>query len=198
MRKIITIFIFLLSFIPKAFAAPSHLEKLKSRYPYGLIGDDYGILNEEDIAINDCKAEATPFSRGKNLSYSYWQCFSVIDSKITCDSTGYDSLTKMETGYVEINAKKGDEIHFYLARDPMKIRDCKAWIRTWLKRTILEKYVCISGIDNGSHADQKDRKERYWVFDRFKTRKGCEAYKSECHLPKHPGKNCTLPANDSV
>lgn len=99
-------------------AKPSHLEKLKSRYPYGLIGDDYGLLTQEDLAINTCNIlEITPFHEDENMAYPYWQCFPLKDAKMKCDSMGYDSVVKKEMGHLEIKARNGNGVQSYLARD---------------------------------------------------------------------------------
>jgi hypothetical protein len=178
---------------PVAFSELTHLDRLHAHYPYGLIGNDYGLLKEEDLAINACNAEATPFSAGKNLAYSYWQCFSLEKVKMSCETLGFDPLLKEEDGYMEIDADSSDGVHSYLARDSMKIRECQRWLKIWKKRTSGEKYVCLSGSDAGLDNGHNVQKQTHWVFDKFKTRQGCESYKSECRSRELPEKSCGLP-----
>ena len=162
-------------------------------YPYGLIGDDHGLLTEEDLAVNTCNAEVTPFSGKKNMAYSYWQCFLIKDAKMACDSLGYDSMIKKDLGHMEIKAQGATGIQSFLARDAMEMSECRKWLRLWKQKTLGEKYVCVSGSYGRFSGNQDGRKETDWVFDKFKTRKGCESHRSECRLTKHPDKNCILP-----
>jgi hypothetical protein len=178
-------------------AGPTRLEKLKSRYPYGLIGDDYGLLTEEDLAVNTCNAlERTPFSGEKNMAYSYWQCFPLKDVKMECDSLGYDSAIKKETGYLEIDAQNGNGIQSYLARDAMDMGDCRKYLWWWKQKTQGEEHVCVSGSYGGFRGIRDGHKETDWVFDKFKTRKGCESHRSECSLKEVSNiQNCLLPVS---
>jgi hypothetical protein len=195
MWKIIVLLNFFISFMPaiSVNAKSTHLEQLKSRYPYGLIGDDYGLLNEEDLSVNTCRGYATPFSGDQNMAYSYWQCFPIKNAKMECSSLGYDPVDKEETAYMIVEAQNKDGWHSYLARDAMEIHDCKELMHAWKQKTHGEKYVCVSGSYGGSTGIRNGIKETHWVFDKFKTRKGCEAYKNECNLSKHPEKSCLLP-----
>ncbi|MBC7690318.1 MAG: hypothetical protein H7222_00985 [Methylotenera sp.] len=173
----------------------THLERLKSRYPYGLIGEDYGLLNEEDLAVNTCSAsKLTPFSGDENMAYSYWQCFPLKDAKMECDSLGYDTAVKKETGYLVIDALNEKGLQSYLARDAMDIRDCKKYLQYWRQKTRGERYVCISGSYGGFSGFRNGHKETNWVFDKFRTRKGCESHRSECTLKEIVDtKHCLLP-----
>jgi len=182
-----------------AHAKPTHLENLKSHYPYGLMGDDYGILNDEDLAVNTCNtSQIAPFAEGKNMTYSYWQCFPLTDAQMKCDSLGYDIVEKKETGHLEIEARNIQGMHSYLARDAMAMRDCRTYLRYWKQKTKGEKYVCISG-SYGRFGGIKDgRKEMDWILDKFKTRKGCESHRSECSLKevsKDIRRYCLIPKN---
>jgi hypothetical protein len=197
MRKIMEFIAFGLFISPISFAGEglTHLERLKSRYPYGLIGDDYGLLTKEDLAVNTCNAlKLTPFSGDKNMAYPYWQCFPLKDANMECDSMGYDSTIKKETGYLEINAINGNGVQSYLARDAMDIRDCRKYLLWWKQKTRGEKHVCVSGSYGGFNDVRDGRKEIDWVFDKFKTSKGCESHRSECRLKEVSNvQNCLLP-----
>ena len=185
MRKIVGLITCVLGLLPAAFAdiSKTHLETLKSSYPYGLIGDDYGLLTEEDLAVNTCGVlELTPFSGEKNMAYPYWQCFPVKDTKLECDSMGYDRVEQRETGHMEIVALGNGGFQSYLARNAMNMRVCKRWHRTWSKMTEGEKYVCLSG-PYGAYGGIRDGlKETGWRFEKFKTRKGCESFGARCSL----------------
>lgn len=174
---------------------PTHLERLKSRYPYGLIGDDYGLLTEEDLAVNTCNtSELTPFSGDRNMAYPYWQCFPVKNTKMECDHAGYDPTIKKETGYLEIDAKNENGLQSYLARDAMDMRDCRKYLLGWKQKTQDQEHVCVSGSYGGFSGIRDGRKETDWVFDKFKTSKGCESHRSACSLKEVSNiQNCLLP-----
>ena len=73
----------------------THLQELKKEFPYGLLTDDFEILNKQDLKINTCIAEPMPFSYEKRVSsYPYWQCFEVKNSKMTCERGKFDSHEK--------------------------------------------------------------------------------------------------------
>jgi len=181
---------------PLAHTKPSHLENLNSHYPYGLIGDDYGILNDEDLAVNTCNtSQVASFAEGKNMTYSYWQCFPIKYAQMKCDSLGYDVVEKKEKGYLEIEAQNAQGVHSYLARDAMSMRDCRKYLQYWKQKTKDEKYVCISGSYGRLGEMKNGRNEMDWILDKFKTRKGCESYRSECSLKevsKDIRRNCII------
>lgn len=174
----------------------SHLEKLKARYPYGVIGDDYGLLEEEDLAVNTCNAvEITPFSGDKNMAYSYWQCFPLKVAKISCHNLGYDPVIRKETGYLEIEARNESGVQYYLARDARDIRECREYLLRWEQKTRGEEYICISGSFGGFEDRRDGHKERHWVLDKFKTHKGCVSSGGECSLKERSTlENCLMPS----
>ncbi len=202
-------FLAISAMISIASANSTHLNKIKSIYPYGLIGDDFGILNWEDLAVNTCFASMTPFSEDKSMAYSYWQCFLKADVKVECESLGYEPSVKMELAYFNINVKNKIENNLeknlgfktgervaeqsYLARDPMDIRSCKELLKSYKRKTQIQKYVCISGSFNSLELLENGQREVNWVFDKFKNKKGCEAYKSECELEVPYKKSCIVP-----
>ena len=50
-----------------------HLRQLKEDFPFGLLGDDYGILNKDDLAINTCNVEEVEAFPPRDVSpYAYW------------------------------------------------------------------------------------------------------------------------------
>ena len=48
-----------------------------------------------------------------------------------------------------------------------------------------EKYLCISGEISSIKTDSNGRRRWVWIFDRYKTKKGCDSYfEGECDLKK--------------
>jgi len=194
MRKIVGwSFVFLLLSVSVAGAKSTHLEKLRSRYPYGLIGDDYGVLKVEDLAVNTCNGEPAPFSE-ENGAYPYWQCFPLKKAKMRCRSLGYDATVKMKTGYMFVEGENEEGLQSYLARDARDIRFCREFLRDWKGITRGEKFVCIAGTFGRVQPAKDGHKETDWVFEKFKTRKGCVSAGTECSLKEVSSlENCQLP-----
>ncbi|MBI3535760.1 MAG: hypothetical protein HY072_09790, partial [Deltaproteobacteria bacterium] len=98
MQKIITLLCvcstFMLLDVATSNTVSNHLKELHTQYPYGLLGEDYGILNIDDLAMNTCEIiKPEPFSIQSN-AYPYWQCFPSKDVYFSCESSGYDEWTK--------------------------------------------------------------------------------------------------------
>jgi len=199
MRKIVGwSFVFFLCSVSVAGAKPTHLEKLKSRYPYGLIGDDYGLLTVEDLAVNTCNGEPTPFEE-ENGAYPYWQCFSLKKTKLRCQEASYDPSIKKVLGYTFIEAKNENGLQSYLARDARDIRFCKEFLRDWKRATRGEKFVCVAGTYARIQPAKDGRQETDWIFEKFKTRKECVSAGTECSLQEVSSlKNCQLPDRRSA
>lgn len=71
------------------------------KYPNGLIsGTDYGILNENDLAVDTLYVNClTKFLETDNrCPYQRWQCFKTSTLKMVCDDTGFDEDYKEEMG----------------------------------------------------------------------------------------------------
>ena len=151
-----------------------HLQELQSAFPYGLLTDDFGILTKEDLKINTCGFEVVPFSE-KSTSYPYWQCFEITHSKLDCEGSEYDPEEKERVTVMVISARLNGELHEYLSRRVISLSTCRLFQRAWQKLLKNEKYVCISGplnfIEKG-----KQGKRWSWIFDKYKTKKGCDSY----------------------
>jgi len=70
-----------------------HLTDVKKKFPYSLIGDDYGILNEDDLAIPTCHVLPRPYlnTHVEDLnSFEYWKCFPTTGVQVDCSGGIYD------------------------------------------------------------------------------------------------------------
>ena len=177
-KKIIFGLAFLSLFLQSndVFAEKEHLEKLKSKYPYGLLGDDYGILKVEDLAINACDRYLRPFSEEESTPYQYWQCFKVKDATISCEGGGYDEGEHTRLALLVIAAPNKNGYHEYFHDRTMPLNGCKEHVREWKRLVRAESYVCISGSFVNKEKDKAGRWVFHWDFDRFKTKKGCDSY----------------------
>lgn len=145
-----------------------------NRHDYSVLGEGFGILNAEDIAINDCQATPRPFAEDSQ-AYSYWQCFDVRQARLYCDGKGYDETERTWLTVMVISGKKDGILHEYITRRAIPLKDCQSFRGDWQRLVDGQTNVCISGSFN-----QKKESERQqvwnWTFDRFKTNKGCESY----------------------
>ncbi|MBI4925815.1 MAG: hypothetical protein HY843_07825 [Bdellovibrio sp.] len=170
-----------------------HLKKLTALYPYGLIGDDYDILNEDDLASNTCAAEEQPFP-SEVASYPYWQCFPVKNVDIVCEVTGYDKSQKTKLAILDLEVKGKAKNHHYLSRRAIVLETCNEFQNDLKRLTEKETYVCASGGFGGYDTDDFGKKEANWVFDKFKTKKGCSSYfVGGCDLQYQLKNGCKIP-----
>ena len=156
--------------------AATHLQELKLSFPFGLLTDDYGILNKMDLMINTCIAKPTPFSANDTISpYPYWQCFEVENSKMNCERGKYDRYEEALMAMLVVIAERDGERHEFISRRPMPMSSCKLFQKDWKKFTQLERYVCVSGADHSMEI-QDGKPVWIWLFGRYKTKKGCDSY----------------------
>jgi len=169
-----------------------HEGELRSQFPFGLLTADFGILTSDDLAINTCVARPVPYS-DESTSYSYWQCFEVKSSKLFCDGNGYDETEKTRVTMMVISGILEGERHEYITRRPVPLSACKAYLADWTRLVDQEQHVCVSGSFINKKRDQAGRTVTTWVFDRFKTPKGCESYfEGECSLKYKLKHGCKL------
>ena len=167
--------LFLLPYV--VYSAKDHRQELLSHYPYGLLTDDYGILNEDDLKINACDAIPSPFSEKDTSSpYQYWQCFEVKTAKLVCEGRKYDSDEKTRVSLLVVSGIRNGVLHEYLARRPMPLSSCHLYQKAWRNRVKNEKYICASGEISSINTDSNGRRRWIWMFGRYKTKKGCDSY----------------------
>ncbi len=173
MRKAVILF-FLGLTISAADTPQTHLQRLKNEFPYGLLTDDFGILNTQDLKTNACIARPAPFSEQDGTSpYPYWQCFEVKNSKMTCERGKYDPHEKVVMSMLIVSGTRDGYLHEFISRRPIPLWSCRLYRRDWLKFIKNERYVCVSGAD---HSKEFNGKKTVWIFGRYKTKKGCDSY----------------------
>ncbi len=153
-----------------------HLQELKKEFPYGLLTDDFGVLNKQDLKTNTCIAEPSPFSEQDTISpYPYWQCFESKSSKMVCERGKYESSEKVVMSMLVVSATRNGELHEFISRRPIPLWSCRLYKKNWQKITKNERYVCVSGADH--YKKVKGREVTWtWIFGRYKTRSGCDSY----------------------
>jgi hypothetical protein len=165
------------------------LNRFSEKYPYAILGDEFGILNESDLAINSCIAEPTPFS-SKSISYPYWQCFQTKSTSFVCDYGGIQNKqTKLIQAALIININDVEHQE-YISRRAIDLEDCESFKTDWKKITKNEPHVCLSGSFVNTK-NNKGKREILWVFDKFKTKKGCISFFSnDCNFKARLKEGC--------
>lgn len=176
-----------------------HLRQLKESFPYGLVGDDYGILNKDDLAINTCEVEeVVPFPPQDVSSYPYWQCYSVKDVAIRCDDSDFDEDVQSTMAILDFQVRSQKGNHDYLTRRAIPMESCKYFQIEFKKMTENEQHVCASGDFWKKDAGSKLDHATTWSFDKFKTKKGCVSYfADECDLKVQVANGCK-PISSSI
>lgn len=154
----------------------------KQKYPFTLLTNDYGILNDHDLSFYlSYMHPASHFpKRGSNCIY--WQCFPRENISITLEDYGefVEEFKKDTVGElnIEVMAKPG-VFHHYCLRRAWVVNDLQKEFIHWRKLMHKEKYVCLAGefvdrtqtIENGTKNDVS-----LWGFEQLKTKKGCVGY----------------------
>jgi hypothetical protein len=62
--------------------------EIKQKYPYPLLTEDYGLLNENDLAAYTWGLKPRPFTKQESSgAYTYWQCFPRESIEVTLTDT---------------------------------------------------------------------------------------------------------------
>lgn len=160
-----------------------HLSELKEKFPYALLGDDYGILTVSDLATNACGRFSEPLDSDSDTSksYLYWQCFESKTISFDCEEyTSYSQ--KGLSGLIVITAKKDKEQNDYIEHKPWPIKECKQFIRDAAKLIKGTKYACMAGSFIEKKTSPSGQISKSWMVERIKTRKGCEG--RDCKFTK--------------
>ncbi len=185
-KKLISIStLFLLSFLSVfAFAgSKNHLAELNAKFPYGLLGDDHGVLTVNDLAINACDVEARPFTADTSYyPYAYWQCFESKSISFNCDSNGTSDKDEGVMGLIVLKISTDHIQHEYMERRLWPIKECRSFLKD--AKALLKgvRYACISGSFIENETDHLGYQSTSWIFEKIKTKKGCEGH--DCEFTK--------------
>jgi len=152
----------------------NHLQIFQSKFPYGLLGDDYGILTISDLAINACRFKPKPFPPEPLITpYEYWRCFESGSISFKCSGNGVLDDHEGIMGLIVVKASADQTQYRYIERRPIPIRECRSFLkelRLVLKGT---SHVCVSGSFINNETEAVKGKTSSWLFERLKTSKGC-------------------------
>lgn len=166
----------------------------KNKYPYTLITNDYGILNDNDLAAFTWGGTAKPFSaEAARGEFNIWQCFPRGFVMVTLSDTGHSSDEfgwKKNVAYLEIDVLTNKDIrdkehikHHYEMRANWTITGYQKRFNKWLKLMDGEKYICLAGHFVTLEKEARDGKTWItysWIFEKLKTKKGCDSYFDGC------------------
>jgi hypothetical protein len=157
-------------------------QQAKIKYPNSLIGDDHGVLNEQDLAISTCDGTPAPFDPSTPFGGLYWKCFETKKVSALCDSNGKADEYEGVMGFIVLTADDGSDSHDYIARRAWPIHECYQFIRDVRKRLQATRYVCIMGSDPSMSTRPPERVKINWIFEAVRTKRGCESYFQQCDL----------------
>ena len=187
------IFVYLLPASVMAIEGNTHLQELKELFPYALLTDDFGILNKDDLKINQCIAEPSLFSESNSTSYPYWQCLELKNVRMVCEGKRYSIEEKSRMTMLVLSGTRNDELNEFISRRPMKLKTCHLYLRDWMRYAKNEKHICISGNFINSEIGKTGQKKRVWILDRYKTKKGCDAYfRGTCIPSENSRETCVV------
>jgi hypothetical protein len=160
----------------KLFALSSETIK---KYPYQLLTNDYGILNEVNLKRYTEGMVPEPFN-GKFNGLDYWQCFPTKKVSVWYEKGDYDSDEKIARGDPYIIIKVSPmEVHHYEPRRSFSLDYAQEKVKRWKQLMKNQQYVCIGGIFAGTHEMIENGKKitrHGWVYENLKTKKGCDSY----------------------
>lgn len=148
-----------------------------------------GVLTDNDVAAYAWGLEPRPFNPNETSGgYTYWQCFPRVSISITLEDTGDSSEDigwKDNYGDLKIHVQVNPQlVHEYEIRSMWPVSDFEDRFNTWRKIMKKEKYVCLAGgfVHRERQFVNGKTKEIYgWIFEKIKTKKGCDSYFDSCH-----------------
>jgi hypothetical protein len=160
---------------------------IKKKYPYPLLTDDYGILNKNDIAAYTWGLKPRQFTaEGPSGEYTYWQCFPRKSITVTLKDTGQTASEFGKDNIADLQIRvsvKPDLIHQYNMRARWGVMEFEKRFNKWQKIMKNEKYICLAGsfMFRENEVENGKVRERYaWVFEKMKTKQGCDSYFDSC------------------
>lgn len=150
----------------------------KKKFPFSLITDDYGILNEEDLGHYTKIFIPKPFTE-KDTGGFYWQCFPRELIEMTLEDMGYSSEDwgwSDTASDIKISVYvKPTVIHEYFMRRAYPLfTNQKKFIR-WHKLMDKQKFVCLAGEFGRKSFEVREgvpREVYDWTFEKIKTKNG--------------------------
>lgn len=160
---------------------------------WGIIGPDFGVLDNRDLKANACRFKPEPFPPPRSSNFLYWRCFETKNAGWAFDK---DPADDSDEGIPILTAREGLNREEYLFQRAWPIAEYRGVLRSWKKLARHAAHVCVLGTYISTEANPEGGQTRSWLFSKYKTRKGCEAYfGGECDTRKAIRENCKAPAH---
>ncbi|HSW75977.1 MAG TPA: hypothetical protein VLG50_02970 [Candidatus Saccharimonadales bacterium] len=165
-----SLLLFIIFLLPSSQLFSINQESLK-KYPYQLLTNDYGILNESNLKRYTEDMNVEPFT-GKFNDIDYWQCFPTKNVTVWYEKGDYDPDEKITHGSPYIQAKTNSTtIYEYVLRRAFSLEYAQNKVKKWQQLMKNQQFVCIGG-----SFVKTNEKNQLWVFENLKTKKGCDSY----------------------
>jgi len=152
-------------------------ESLK-KYPYQLLTNDYGILNEANLKRYTYKKKIEPYTRKFN-GIDYWQCFPTKNVNVWYEKNDFDlDGTLHSNPYILVTINPTTTYQYCLCRSS-SADYAQDKVKKWQDLMKNQQFVCIGGSYNQtSYKFQNGKKttNQSWFFENLKTKKGCDSY----------------------
>jgi len=178
MSKLLIGPLLLLYFINLSFGLSS---TIKSKYPFVLFGDDYGILNAQDMSDEyGLTTKKLDYNSSTN-SGMHWKCYKTSGFSLKYWNQKFDKkLDEDHFGGLIINVLDNNGIiNTYDMRRAITIDRRDKFIKIWQRLIKNQAHVCIHGhfVSNEIELFNGKKQRVYgWVFNKLKTNKGCSGY----------------------
>ncbi len=130
----------------------------------GLLTDDYGIVNQEDLDRNKKEARPVPFSPDGVNSFAYWQCLKPEKYYLSCQAYHVEEgVLGGMTFWILSNGKK----YSFGTPKNYEIEACQANIKEIQEIMLNQEVVCVSG----KYVDMNNG-ESSWIIYNVKSKKG--------------------------
>ena len=165
-------------------------DPLLQKYPYSILTPHYGILSEVDLSQDARDFRRVPY--GPHVTGAFWQCFPTRDVTVGYDKMrAADSMGSKDVIVtmcdLEIKVRGKTTWSDYWGRRGYPLDICTGIEIAWKELTKNEKHVCFNGQPAGIETKLlrgKRRQIRGWVWNKFRTKKGCYSYfENECAPP---------------
>ncbi len=149
------------------------------KYPYQLLTNDYGILNEANLKRYTYEVNIEPFTE-KFTGLDYWQCFPTKNVTVGYEKGDYDPDEKIVHGSPYIQVKTSSTMKYeYALRRAFSLEYARNKVKKWQKLMINHQFVCIGGyfVEKKEKIQNKKKEcHQLWVFENLKTKQGCDSY----------------------
>lgn len=157
------------------------------RYPYARLNDDHGILTESDLKLSIEDTIPGPYNPTKfALGATRWSCVLSKRVKIVLEKWKDDEWAERHKstrylcsmGFVIESENHVDG--YYGGRRALDLEICLDYIQEFKKLTRNQEWVCFNGESGQETYNVPFKKpERFWLWRRIKTQKGCMSYFSK-------------------